>query len=291
MAWKRNIPFGYIMSRGTIHCCPIESKSVKAIYSLYCNGMTYSEIADEMMRQGIAYHNHTTEWNKHMVKRILENDRYLGEKEYPAIIGPETFLQVQLVRGNKNTYIASPVYIQPIREKAVCGKCGARMLRDTKGAGKVRWHCESETCTNRHYVEDVAVRKELAERLTTLANAPQLLDWTAPQRNADPTLETARIQSEVIREMNKSEPSVEYTKMLIFACAAERYGSLPDNTPYRKLKKLQDKLYFQPVSETICKELFQTAVAQVAFTESGTLTLWLINQNIVEPEKEELPCQ
>ena len=91
MAWQRTIPFGYTMENGAIQCHPAESEAVREIYSRYLDGAAYSKIADEMMRQGIHYHQHTAEWNKHMVKRILENERYLGEKGYPAIIDQVTY--------------------------------------------------------------------------------------------------------------------------------------------------------------------------------------------------------
>ena len=74
MAWQRKIPFGYTMKKGEIQCSPTESAAVKEIFRLYADGMAYSKIAAEMMRRGLRYHSHTAEWNKHMVKRILENE-------------------------------------------------------------------------------------------------------------------------------------------------------------------------------------------------------------------------
>ena len=35
------------------------------VYVTY-HRMAYSKIAAEMMRRGLRYHSHTTEWNKHM---------------------------------------------------------------------------------------------------------------------------------------------------------------------------------------------------------------------------------
>lgn len=289
MAWQRRIPFGYQMTGGEIQCCPTESEAVKTIFSLYSGGDAYSKIAERMMQEGIPYHKHTTDWNKHMVKRILENECYLGEKGYPAIIEPEEFLQVQLVRSDKTTFAPAPAYIHPIRDKAICGVCGGRMLRDTRAAGKVRWYCENESCGNRHYIADSNMREALTERLITLAENPQLLDWPMPRHMHELTLEQARIQNEVTRELNKSAPGTEYTKMLIFASAAERYSGLPDDTDHRKLQRMQSRIASQPIDDTICEELLQTAVAQICITADGKLALRLINQNIVE-QKEDTPC-
>ena len=86
MAWQRKIPFGYQVQNGRINCQPEEAKFVRSIFSHYLLGSSYSQIADEMARQGVRYHQHTAQWNKHMVKRILENERYLGMDGYPCAL-------------------------------------------------------------------------------------------------------------------------------------------------------------------------------------------------------------
>ena len=78
MAWQRKIPFGYQIQNGRVACHPEEMDAVKAIFSHYLLGSSYNQIADAMTRQGVRYHQHTAQWNKHMVKRILENEKYLG---------------------------------------------------------------------------------------------------------------------------------------------------------------------------------------------------------------------
>ena len=94
MAWQRKIPFGYQVQNGRINCHPEEAELVRAIFSRYLLGGSYSQIADEMTQQGVRYHQHTAQWNKHMVKRILENERYLGMDGYPQLVTDEEFLAV-----------------------------------------------------------------------------------------------------------------------------------------------------------------------------------------------------
>ena len=104
MAWQRKIPFGYQVQNGRINCHPEEAELVRAIFSRYLLGGSYSQIADEMTQQGVRYHQHTAQWNKHMVKRILENERYLGMDGYPQLVTDEEFLAARLRRGEQNTY-------------------------------------------------------------------------------------------------------------------------------------------------------------------------------------------
>lgn len=50
MAWQRKIPFGYQVQNGRINCHPEEAELVRAIFSRYLLGGSYSQIADEMAR-------------------------------------------------------------------------------------------------------------------------------------------------------------------------------------------------------------------------------------------------
>jgi hypothetical protein len=287
MAWQRKIPFGYAMENGEIQCSSAESEAVRDIYRRYLSGTAYGKIADEMARQGIHYHQHTAEWNKHMVKRILENERYLGEKGYPAIIDRVMYMNAQLLRGSKTEYTTCPDYIQPIREKAVCGICGAHMLRDTKANGKARWYCENTDCGNRLYITDEALRDALAKRLIALASTPSLLDWPVPRDSGDRPLEVVRIENEITRELNKSEPSADYTRMLILACAAEKYAGLYDRTPHRRIQRLQARLVSQPIDENVCGALFEAAVKEITFEADGKLILRLVNGNNLNDDGKE----
>lgn len=287
MVWQRKIPFGYAMENGKIQSNPTESEAVRDIYRRYLSGAAYGKIADEMVRQGIHYHQHTAEWNKNMVKRILENERYLGEKGYPAIIDRTTYMNAQLMRGSKTEYSPCPDYIQPIREKTVCGVCGAKMIRDTKSNGKARWYCENDNCENRRYITDEALRDALAERLITLANNPALLDWPIPRNSGDQPLEVMRIENEITRELNKAEPSEDYTKMLILASATEKYAGLYDRTPHRRIQRLQARLVSRPINETVCGALFESAVKEIAFEADGQLSLRLVNGNNLKDDRRE----
>ena len=78
MAWQRKIPFGYMICGGLILPHPQEADAVRYIFGQYLAGASLLTIAEGMTRQDIRYHQHTAEWNKNMVKRILENAKYTG---------------------------------------------------------------------------------------------------------------------------------------------------------------------------------------------------------------------
>lgn len=87
MAKNRTIPFGYMMKDGKITVNPKEVLAVVTILSEYLAGKSLSEIADQMT---VPY-SEGVRWNKNMVKRILENEKYLGTEIYPQLISKDIF--------------------------------------------------------------------------------------------------------------------------------------------------------------------------------------------------------
>lgn len=94
---QRNIPFGYKMERGEIVVHPNEADIVRQIYSSYIDGNGYFKIT-QILNQGSIQYRPGVMWNKHMVKRILESRRYIGEYGFPAVI---TVLEFEEVVASK----------------------------------------------------------------------------------------------------------------------------------------------------------------------------------------------
>ena len=77
---NRKLPFGYELHNGTIQINKKESDCVRWIFLTYLEGASLSEIAKELNFKGETRYNKTTGWNKNMIDRILQDQRYSGEK-------------------------------------------------------------------------------------------------------------------------------------------------------------------------------------------------------------------
>lgn len=78
MAKNRVIPFGYCMKSGEITVDFTESKAIVRIFEEYLGGSSLLQIAKLMESEKIRYSESSDRWNKNMVKRIIENEKYLG---------------------------------------------------------------------------------------------------------------------------------------------------------------------------------------------------------------------
>ena len=91
---KRTVLYGYQIQHGDFVVVPAEQAIVKRIFVDYHRGGSYQKIADQLNAEKIPFYQGTGGWDKHKVKRLLEDPRYIGEKRYPAL---------ELLRGRKNS--------------------------------------------------------------------------------------------------------------------------------------------------------------------------------------------
>lgn len=84
MKKKRYLPFGYQMNEGNIIPDILESSAVQSIFENYRNGASLQTLAKQMQQSGLKYRENAV-WNKAMIARILDCEKYISE-EFPAIL-------------------------------------------------------------------------------------------------------------------------------------------------------------------------------------------------------------
>ena len=87
---NRYIPFGYEIIDAEVVTIEREAEVVRNVFSLYVQGNSLKNISDRLNMLPISYAGDGRQWDKNIVKRILENKKYVGDKDYPVIIPPET---------------------------------------------------------------------------------------------------------------------------------------------------------------------------------------------------------
>lgn len=210
-----------------------------------------------------------------MVKRILENERYLGLDGYPRLITDEEFLAVSLRRREQNTYAPCPSEILPIRDKAVCALCGEKMTRDTKSHGRPCWRCKNPECGCSIYLDDSVILERVIQKLKELAKSPERIHLP---KAAPASTDAMRIENELALCFNRADINSDYMKTLIMAAAAERYAGLHDPTPPHRLALLQQRLEQNPEDEEVLWELFEAVIAQASIGKDGEINLYQTNK-------------
>jgi hypothetical protein len=285
MAWQRKIPFGYCMEQGALSCDLAEAETVRRVFSMYLAGDSMKRIAEAMTEQGIPYHKGKPCWNKNMVKRILENGKYLGGGECPRIISDEDFLATQRLKESKNLYAPCPTNIAPIKEKLVCFICGAGMMRLSLGKGAARWKCRNPDCSCVVRFPDSELCWKVDDCLRLIAQTPELLadcDALPPPDRSD----VMRLENELVAAFNRGVESTEYMKALIFAVAAEKYKQLPDYALQSKTKSLRERASGRELTNQLKQELMDNVVQAIRIGPGSTVSMQLINGRSVESKEE-----
>ena len=73
----RYIPFGYEIFDGEIKIIEREAEVVRNVYSLYVQGLSLKDISERLNQIPITYAGDGRAWDKNIVKRMLENPKYM----------------------------------------------------------------------------------------------------------------------------------------------------------------------------------------------------------------------
>lgn len=98
---KRKLPFGYAMEKGDVKAAPKESDCVMWIYLTYDAGASLQEIASELNARASVHYGSDKPWNKNMVDRILQDQRYSGDALYPEIVPEALYHAAQRRRSER----------------------------------------------------------------------------------------------------------------------------------------------------------------------------------------------
>ena len=121
---KRKILYGYQIRGGALEIIPEEQRVVQMLFALYSAGASYQDISDALNRQGVPYSSEIPLWNKHKIKRILENARYTGKDGYPVmIVWVDAGRIAARCISNANTAAFPFLWIRMRRSKKLPTKC------------------------------------------------------------------------------------------------------------------------------------------------------------------------
>ena len=219
---NRKQPFGYKITLGEVVIHTEEAKVVQQIFKQYLAGESLQKLADTLREQEVAY-DVDRFWNKNIIARILEDNRYAGEKGYPKLIEQE---QLQAVAEKRAQKAAPPQKTE--LQKALRKLC-AKSISAT-------------------------VEQQATALLNGLLRTPALIEQ--PLRNQFHNASSTQMELDEILEQQPIDE--EHAKSTILQIAAEQYDAL-GNEEYEtvRLRRLFT------TAETMTAELLRSAVAEV----------------------------
>lgn len=280
MGKNRTIPFGYMMKNGTITTNPAEIPAVLTIFSEYMAGKSLTGIAKEM---AVPYGNGSI-WNKNMIKRVLENEKYLGTDTYPQLISEDIFRAVNERKNAKATSLCIvPDELQEVRSLTVCKKCGKRIFR-TKAK---LWDCRNHEC--RPYLfkltDEMLTGSILSIMNTVIAN-PALIEAEDVVSEYIPNSEILCKQSDIDRAIDNETKSAEEIKNDILRLAELKFSRCTYSDITQKTELLKSILSDKTQLKTIDIYLLKFCIKRIMVSHSCVIEAEFINGVTIKNETE-----
>lgn len=279
MVRKRTIPFGYCMKNGEITTEPQEVYAVVTIFSEYLNGKSLLQIAKLMVSEKIRYNADSDKWNKNMVKRIIENEKYLGKDKYPQIIDEEAFRQANEKRLKKATSLnLIPKDLQAIRNVTYCAECGQRLSRIGGNTKYEHWNCKNPDCYKLEYrlTDQMIIGTVLNVFNSVIAN-PNLLKDGGEVSSYSPTADIIRQQNEINRMIDNTQINFDRIKSEIFRLAQMKYDCCTYSDKKQKTEQLKSLLTNHEQLNNLEVGLFKSCVSRIWISHFYTIEVELIN--------------
>ena len=289
MAKNRRIPFGYQMKNGKIVTEPRELYAVSKIFADYLKGKSLLEISRSMQEEQIPYHpGEDFSWNKNMVKRILENEKYLGTETYPQLISADIFHRANNKKIKKATNICIvPDELKKIRNITLCAECRKRLFRNQNGT----WNCKTYLCSEFEYVAtDQMILSAVLNILNSAIANPSLLDVEAEMSVYTPNGEVVKQKNEISRLMDSTDIEYDRIKAAILELAELKYECCSYDDVPQKTALLKEIMKGVKRLNTLDVELLLKCAEHITVSHNATIGLELINgvklNNITERSKE-----
>ena len=157
----RRLPYGYRFDGTTIIIDDIEGKVVKEIYELFCDGVYITKIKNYIKN---------FEMSRHKVKRILEDEVYIGINDLPPIIDEDLFETAQKIKNQrlneigKNQDKSYSYAKENFKDKIFCGECGADYHRYKRGEEYI-WNCSHKVFKRKVCCKNISLSDEQIENI------------------------------------------------------------------------------------------------------------------------------
>ena len=280
MSKNRRIPFGYMMQNGIITTNPAEVLAVLTIFSEYMAGKSLENIANNM---NVPYSEDKI-WNKNMVKRVLENEKFLGTDTYPQLISEDVFKAVNERKSAKATSLCIvPDELQEVRSLTVCKECGKRLFR-TKAE---LWDCRNNEC--HHYLfklTDEMLTGAILNILNTVIANPVLIEAVATVSEYIPTSEIRSKQSEINRAIDNGTKTAEEIRNDILRLAELKYKHCTYSDVNQKTELLKFLIDSRNQLNTLDIGLLRSCVKRITVSHSCVIEAEFINGVIIKNETE-----
>lgn len=277
MRKKRSLPFGYTIRNGRIEIDQREADVICEIFEDYIGGASMKELASKMTLAKIPYTEKRVEWNKNLIARILQNQKYTGKGEYAPIIDESFFRQANSHKQERATKApkVSNGSLDIVIPKIVCAACGDQMLHatDRRVCDSPQWRCVNPNCRAKASNSDDLLLKKVQEKLNLVIDNIDMLISAKPYQEHDEYYSGAAIEG-LEHLCSTGNYDDQYLIQIIIGNASDLYNHFSND---RLINITSVNAAFTDAASTpdFNAELFIRTVKAVRLQSNGNITIVL----------------
>ena len=279
---NRTLPYGYRCCDGITVLHPQESEIVKRICKAYLNGQSLLTIATWLNEEQIEYMPGIIGWNKSRLKRLIEDERYVGKEPYPPILDEETHIAMQQIKSQRNTQKDTDrkTDIFQIAVPVKCPICGKRMIRrhDSRCKIQQRWICENSDCRLLIEIADSDLLEAVSGLLAGVT--PESIRVTE-QPETEPSIEVRRLNNDISRMLGAPQIDKDALRKKMMECISQKYKDLDADT--HTARKLQAD--FDRADTENYKKTLNRTVSEIILYTDLTVGIILLNGQLIRKEQ------
>lgn len=279
---QRHIPLGYSVAQGKAQIDPETSQVVQDIYQAYDNGASCNAIAKDLTAKGIQTANQKAVWHCCMVRKILENQKYLGDGFYPQMIEEALSQRVQNRRKERAEKLGKTNTLNGHNNRTlwnkllICGQCGGVYWQCVDKQQEKWWKCKKDAhkrgmgCENLSLTQ-VQMEDGFLRVLREVMERPSCLIQRKSIRESNQSLLEIRLTKEIQNLLMSPCCDAKRLKELVYERAAEQYQHTVFDDSDFQTEKLLYLLSSTPVPTKFDSHLLAETMRKVVVAKEGYL--------------------
>lgn len=257
------------------------------IFSEYQNGYSLLEIANKLNNENIEYQPGVAGWNKSRIMRLIEDERYTGKDNFPAIIDKGTHQAMVEMKAKKNTQHGTDrrSEIFHIDVPVICPTCGGEMVRRHDSRFKKcqqRWVCSNAYCRTVIHKADSDLLDDITVLLNRVIVNPELVQISLIDESM--SVQTLKAENEIARILDTLDYDKNALRKKMIECVSLKYADI-NSAPYIAHRLKAVLLDAEPLS-AFSLPLFKRTVQAIHLEKDGTVNIRLANGQMVGKDDE-----
>lgn len=286
----RTTLYGYNKQQFRYFINESEAKIVRRIFDEYLSGKTFLQIGNTLTEQGIVYYRNRTYWSKQAVRRVIENEHYAGDSEYPAIIDRETYQKANALRLEKGgSREKDSPEIHYLKYHTKCIQCGARISRKSHySKNREAWNCING-CKKERYLDDKTLMTDIINIINKVIENPSLL--IVPHCSDSmytPSIKVQRDERTLNELLQKEKVTFHSARKLYFDVLSEQFDCCRTDKSCAVTDALVAFISECDPVDAIDPDLFKVILTETLVDEKGNIALRFTNDAVITTDERNM---